>query len=157
ADGGGMNVRLWGNYIDGTRTAVSFSPLSLGPVYLFRNVIDRGGYGVIDTAISSNIVKTQSAGVRGFNGPLYVYHNTSLNPGNDGFSSVLHVSTMTLNRIESLDNIWVTQSVYTRDSATNPDRDFVSCVFDYDLHNRSSAGDSGSPGPHAIQADVSWE
>ena len=62
ADGGGMNVRIWGNYIDGTRTPFSFSPLSLGPTYLFRNVIDRGSYGVIDNNQSSNIVKTQSAG-----------------------------------------------------------------------------------------------
>jgi hypothetical protein len=157
ADGGGMNVRFWDNYIDATRTAFSFSPLSLGPVYLFRNVIDRGGYGTIDNQISSNIVKTQSAGSRGFNGPLYVYHNTSLNPGNNGFSSVFHAAKLTLNRIESLDNVWVTQSVYTRDSATSPDHDFVSCVFDYDLHNRNSVGDSGSPGPHAIHADVTWD
>src|SRR3954454_8545510 len=57
ADGGGMNVRIWGNYIDGTRTPFSFSPLSLGPTYLFRNVVDRGSYGVIDNNKSSNIVK----------------------------------------------------------------------------------------------------
>ena len=63
ADGGGMNVRIWGNYVDGTRTPFSFSPLSLGPTYLFRNVIDRGSYGVIDNNQSSNIVKTQSGGL----------------------------------------------------------------------------------------------
>src|SRR3954454_14665332 len=62
ADGGGMNVRIWGNYIDGTSTVFSFSPLSLGPVYLSRNVIERGGYGITEKEVSSHIVKTQSAG-----------------------------------------------------------------------------------------------
>ena len=56
-----------------------------------------------------------------------------------------------------MDNVWVTRGVYTRDSATHPDRDFApSCSFDYDLHNHNSAGNSGGPGPHAILADVTW-
>lgn len=38
ADGGGLNVRIWGNYLDYGNVTVSLQSCTLGPVYIFRNV-----------------------------------------------------------------------------------------------------------------------
>src|SRR6185503_353052 len=41
AEGGGQNVRVWGNYVDSTATGIATTPVALGPIYVFRNVYDR--------------------------------------------------------------------------------------------------------------------
>jgi hypothetical protein len=41
AEGGGRNVRVWGNYIDHTFAGVATSVAHLGPIYVFRNVVNR--------------------------------------------------------------------------------------------------------------------
>ncbi len=40
-EGGGMNVRVWGNYVDQTATGISSATVSLGPLYIFRNVYNK--------------------------------------------------------------------------------------------------------------------
>ena len=41
AEGGGQNVRVWGNYINNTATGVATTPVAIGPTYVFRNVYNR--------------------------------------------------------------------------------------------------------------------
>src|SRR5262249_50064675 len=41
AEGGGLNVRVWGNYIDHRATGVATPIPHLGPSYPFRNVTNR--------------------------------------------------------------------------------------------------------------------
>lgn len=41
AEGGNQNVRIWGNYIDKTFIGIGNATTSVGPVYIFRNVMDR--------------------------------------------------------------------------------------------------------------------
>jgi PKD repeat protein len=41
AEGGGLNVRVWGNYIDHSNTGVATTTVHFGPTYVFRNVINR--------------------------------------------------------------------------------------------------------------------
>ncbi len=41
AEGGNRNVRIWGNYIDKTFIGIGNATTSVGPVYIFRNVMDR--------------------------------------------------------------------------------------------------------------------
>jgi hypothetical protein len=40
-EGGGRNVRVWGNYLDMTFTGIASAACALGPLYIFRNVMDR--------------------------------------------------------------------------------------------------------------------
>ena len=40
-EGGGRNVRVWGNYMDMTFTGIASAACALGPLYIFRNVMDR--------------------------------------------------------------------------------------------------------------------
>jgi hypothetical protein len=42
AEGGGMNVRIWGNYIDHSAVGIATTVVNQGPMYVFRNVLNRG-------------------------------------------------------------------------------------------------------------------
>jgi hypothetical protein len=41
AEGGGRNVRVWGNYINDTKSAVATTTVHYGPTYVWRNVVNR--------------------------------------------------------------------------------------------------------------------
>jgi hypothetical protein len=41
AEGGGRNVRVWGNYTSDTKTAVATTITHFGPIYVWRNVANR--------------------------------------------------------------------------------------------------------------------
>ncbi|MFL6623499.1 MAG: Ig-like domain-containing protein [Sulfurifustis sp.] len=41
AEGGGRNVRVWGNYISDTKTAIATTTVHYGPTYVWRNVVNR--------------------------------------------------------------------------------------------------------------------
>jgi hypothetical protein len=159
ADGGGMNVRVWGNYIDATLVAASFSPLALGPTYMFRNVIDRGRMGNIEAQVSGNMIKTMGASSTSvFNGPLYLFHNTSLRPfTSGGFLRAFRIGDIEVWRIRSWNNVWMTRDNYTYDPPATPDRDFRSSSFDYDLASGRPYGDSGANGTHIIYGRAVWE
>lgn len=165
ADGGGINVRIWGNYFDLTRASISFAPLSVGPAYVFRNVFERARVGpppYPDPTEFNNPGPVLKAGTTGngpdvFRGPLYVFHNTSAIVGDEAPKMVLFVNKANLPQITLRNNIWMTSQFYLRDERLDPDYDFLpSSTFDYDMHNMPAEGDSGTPGPNTIQAEVRW-
>jgi hypothetical protein len=69
SEGGNRNVRIWGNYIDDTYIAIASTVTHTGPLYVFRNVYNRGG-----TFGKSG----QKNGYGG--GRRYFLHNTLLQP-----------------------------------------------------------------------------
>ena len=83
AEGGGCNVRIWGNYIDRTYTPLGLTPVSLGPLYVFRNVADRSRKGPVSASGSSDddergrFIKG-GGGLAWSGGRVFVYHNTVL-------------------------------------------------------------------------------
>jgi Right handed beta helix region len=91
-EGGGRNVRVWGNYMDLSATGVASAVVSIGPLYVFRNVYgvsrwhkdDPGGpsnHGVFGKIADSD---TQDFGAsfpfRYGGGRRYFFHNTILQP-----------------------------------------------------------------------------
>jgi hypothetical protein len=44
AEGGNRNVRIWANYIDNTGTGIATTPVTVGPIYVFRNTYDRSRF-----------------------------------------------------------------------------------------------------------------
>src|SRR6185295_7354742 len=80
AEGGGQNVRVWGNYVDSTATGIATTPVALGPIYVFRNVYDRSrqrALKVPDEDDRNNGFKSGSWPKYG-GGRRYVFHNTLL-------------------------------------------------------------------------------
>jgi len=89
AEGGGMNVRVWGNYISEAKTAVATTAVHYGPTYVFRNVINHlrmcYAHGTDELAPSA----FKSGGSDGYgNGARYLYHNTMLQDGGGGVYGV---------------------------------------------------------------------
>jgi hypothetical protein len=82
AEGGGQNVRVWGNYIDNTATGVATTPVAIGPIYVFRNVYNRSrqrALRALDEDDRNRFAKSGSWAKYG-NGRRYVFHNTVLQP-----------------------------------------------------------------------------
>ncbi|MBN2495536.1 MAG: right-handed parallel beta-helix repeat-containing protein [Deltaproteobacteria bacterium] len=83
AEGGGRNVRIWGNFIEHTKTHIAIAPVSVGPTYIWRNT---GGemrrshlQELSDDWNRGPYIKT--GGETQWNGGrVYVFHNTDLNP-----------------------------------------------------------------------------
>ena len=73
SEGGNRNVRIWGNYIDDTFIAIASTVTHTGPLYVFRNVYNRGG-----TFGKSG----QKNGYGG--GRRYFFHNTLLQASSAG-------------------------------------------------------------------------
>jgi hypothetical protein len=83
AEGGGQNVRVWGNYMDQTATGVATTPVAIGPIYVFRNVINRLRQDYLKTTDQddrNNAFKSGSwTACCGYgDGRRYIFHNTAL-------------------------------------------------------------------------------
>lgn len=74
-EGGSRNVRVWDNYITQCMNMIGNAPASIGPLYIWRNVVarsqsqpDKGG---------ANFLKMGSAGEESvMTGHMYIFHNT---------------------------------------------------------------------------------
>ncbi len=95
SEGANMNVRIWSNYIHHTFVHIATAATSMGPLYIFRNVLgesrishqDSSGGMMIKTGMSYLNIGGErvSTGL----GYRFIYHNTALQPkgGLDVFSS----------------------------------------------------------------------
>jgi hypothetical protein len=79
AEGGNINVRIWGNYVNQTYQAIATRGNSMGPIYIWRNV-----YGKSERAPGKSGGYFLKAGYNkaefGDSGN-FVFHNTVLQPG----------------------------------------------------------------------------
>src|SRR5262249_16137874 len=79
-EGGDQNVRVWGNYVDQTGTAISSTIDSVGPLYIWRNVWNRNQFiegASCDSDQKQPMFKSGSSSDFG-NGRRYLFHNTML-------------------------------------------------------------------------------
>jgi hypothetical protein len=75
AEGGNRNTRVWDNYIYQTMTAIGNAPTSIGPLYVWRNVIARSQ--IRPGAEGGKFIKMGYAGTEDWmTGHMYVFHNT---------------------------------------------------------------------------------
>ena len=80
AEGGNRNVRVWGNYIDQTGTGIASTPTAFGPIYMFRNVYNRGRIlekSPLDQDDRQVMFKAGAYAAFG-DGRRYIFHNTML-------------------------------------------------------------------------------
>jgi hypothetical protein len=98
-EGGGCNVRVWGNYIDRTMVGIATCACTIGPLYVFRNVFARSQWadypkgntdaqvlpghfkphGLPPTLNRGYFAKVGEA-AKGGSGRQYWLHNTMLQP-----------------------------------------------------------------------------
>jgi hypothetical protein len=83
AEGGGINVRIWGNFIDEAMAAIGAASISLGPQYIFRNTFARSRRGRGNDFASTQgylLVKLGNESTRYTKGKIYIFHNTMIQP-----------------------------------------------------------------------------
>jgi hypothetical protein len=82
AEGGGRNVRVWGNYMDHVGVGIATSTVHFGPTYVFRNVVNRvrQRYDVTSDSGQSSGIGFKAYGFNGGfgGGRQYFFNNTFL-------------------------------------------------------------------------------
>jgi len=163
SEGGNSNVRIWGNYITNTFVKIAIASVSVGPIYIWRNVAGTSRESPLGTSDEDEHGPFLKAGSRNrFNGgKIFVFHNTLLQapppPGlhktlgcNIGLSSYGgEVLNMT-----SRNNILFIRSDSSSsigDRTTSSTND-----FDYDLYS-GEINASGSQEVHGIHGRASYD
>ena len=157
AEGGNRNVRIWGNYMDRTGTAIASTLTSVGPLYLFRNVYNRGRILAAvppDQDDRQAMFKAGSDPAFG-NGRRYVFHNTMLQAmeagsvyGLGGSAGVSGTgSTKPLHNTVTRNNIWHLWRTWEAIYDEGPDND-----FGWDMYN----GSPGAPIANGIHATPTY-
>jgi len=135
AEGANCNVRIWGNYITRTPIKIATQSVSVGPLYIWRNVfgISRAGpgpqYNYGWRAFKPGNVDNYGGGM------TYIFHNTILQPplpdhgssGGVNADDAELVNTSTRNNILHISNSKNNSISDPYHSSTND--------FDYDLYN----------------------
>jgi hypothetical protein len=136
AEGANCNVRIWGNYITRTPIKIATRSVTVGPIYVWRNVFDisRAGpapehnYGW--TAFKAGNYESWS------HGKFYVFHNTILQPpppDSGSSSGIISGSSNTLGNMFTRNNI-LHVSNDKNNSISNQNQNSTN-DFDYDLYN----------------------
>ncbi|MEM9866032.1 MAG: right-handed parallel beta-helix repeat-containing protein, partial [Myxococcota bacterium] len=85
-EGGVRNVRVYANYVDHCFQAIGNAPVSIGPLYVFRNVVGRSERTPGDDARGNFLKMGFASSVDWQRGFQYVFHNTLTNRDGTGFA-----------------------------------------------------------------------
>jgi hypothetical protein len=160
-EGGGRNVRVWGNYVSEAKTAVATSVVHFGPFYAWRNVVNHVRYCHQQASQQDDFFSAafKLAGRKGNNdqwgdGIRYLFHNTLLQePGagiyaqgsgkgieSDGNGVASARFTVGLNnifhvRIDCIPRTDECRWAWSIDSGTEGGNPPTGALFAYDLYN----------------------
>jgi len=155
-EGGGRNVRVWGNYLDQTYVGIATTACSVGPLYIFRNVMARSRVAPGDPDAKGRGVFGKLGDKTSYGaGRQYWLHNTVLQPELPGCEMPLGVITCLaawggpFTETVSHNNIWHTytsargKSIWAGNASKRN-------TFDYDLCNNRVLAYEGAE-PHRIE------
>lgn len=148
-EGGNRNTRVWGNYIEQTLMGIGNAATSIGPLYVWRNVVVRsqqtpdGGGG--------NFMKMGFAGgEQWMTGTQYVFHNTVFR--GDGWLPTGGLGgTRIVKHVMSRNNILHVRE--PRNSSVSNHRANIDNSYDYDLFNGQCPADLE---PHGVRGEPSY-
>ncbi len=154
-EGGGQNVRIWNNYITHFALAISNAPVTIGPLYIWKNVSFLSMWNPNDDYPRGTFIKMGNAGKDEYGigyrqtGHMYIFNNTIYQGNYDGCavgiggSSEDYTDTNGVHNYEVHDSGRITKHCTTRNNilevkdteapsisyhGSNSDND-----FDYDL------------------------
>jgi len=133
AEGANCNVRIWGNYITRTPIKIATQSVSVGPLYIWRNV-----FGISRAGPNHNYGwrAFKPGDVEGYGGgKTYIFHNTILQPPypDHGSSGGVNADDANLTNTSTRNNI-LHISNDREYSISDPDQNPTN-DFDYDLYN----------------------
>ena len=139
SEGGNNNVRIWGNYIDQTGTGIASTVTSVRPLYIFRNVWNRGRIlekSPLDQDDRQAMFKAGSDASLG-DGRRYLFHNTMLQATDPSATYTLGGSqggsgtgaTQLLNNTVSRNNIYHVWRTWTAFYDVGINNDFANDMY----------------------------
>lgn len=137
SEGAGMNIRIYENYTENVLTAFSNATVSIGPLYVFRNVATKGVRDHTMMQGEGKFWKTRNkskdgtvAGIYIGGGRAYLFHNTTYQTSwSDSVGGPLNVDEISLVNVIARNNIWHTKSAISSKYTPMPYSD-----FDYDMY-----------------------
>jgi hypothetical protein len=143
AEGANCNVRIWGNYITRTAIKIATRSVTVGPIYVWRNVFDISRAGPNDNygweAFKAGNYEDWS------HGKYYVFHNTILQPPPPDTGCSEGINSASLNTLGNM---------FTRNNILHISNDRFNSIFnqnpnstndfDYDLYNGNIDARPGS-------------
>jgi hypothetical protein len=162
-EGGGRNVRVWGNLLDMNFIGIATTRCKEGPIYVFRNVMGRSRWDST-YAVRGSFAKVwehsiKQLGTQARSGAQYWFHNTVLQPERK-IKGVITGMGARMNEITTRNNIFQV-SAYTAEEmkivegypGMHPYKSYFSIQggkyvatnsFDYDLYNGEIEADKSS-------------
>lgn len=130
-EGSNRNVRVWDNYITQSMMMIGNAPTTIGPLYIWRNVVERSQWK--PDHHGGNFLKMGYAtGEEWMTGHMYIFHNTIFGDpewtptGGLGGSRIVKHTTSRNNILRVRDP----KNFSASENRRNEDND-----FDYDLYN----------------------
>lgn len=151
AEGGDQNVRIWNNYIEDVLIPIANAAVSIGPLYVWRNVSGRSyspphsSYGMTHGPF---IKMGYAGGENWMTGHMYIFNNTIFQQDNNGAGGLGGASRI-IKHCVTRNNILHVRQDDRRSIAVS--RSHVDNDFDYDLtsasfpDNQEKHGLNGSP------------
>ena len=138
SEGANRNVRVWNNHIDKAFVAVATATTSVGPMYIWRNVVGetrRSDVGNSDEVKRGGFLKTSD---RMGGGRIHVFHNTLLQPSApDGFRNTLGCQ-IGMGHGGNMSHVISRNNIFHTSEKGGPFTDRTHDAmgdFDYDLYN----------------------
>ena len=134
AEGAGQNVRIWNNYIENTMMTIANAAVSIGPLYIWRNVGGRSYSppGSKWNLTHGNFMKMGFAGSDTWmTGHMYVFNNTIFQ-GKDDAANGLGGEGRMIKHCVTRNNLLQCRSTDTHSISTDT-KGSVDNDFDYDL------------------------
>ena len=150
-EGNNENNRIWGNYIKGWHMQIAAYTCAVGPMYIFRNIVEGVDTTNWETYYHGGFLKVGASESYDTDGRIFVYHNTMLRPGSIsnkliGMAVGIGAGYNYIDNLVSKNNILHTYDLagisadnyafYDNGSGTYHD-------WDYDMYNGSCSGCSG--------------
>ncbi|HXI00208.1 MAG TPA: T9SS type A sorting domain-containing protein [Sphingobacteriaceae bacterium] len=108
-EGGVQNVRVWENFVENTYQGIANAPVSIGPLYMWRNVFGGGTTVAGGGKAASNGVKMgESGGIEMMVGYQYIFNNTYTQLNDTGWGNL--GSARLIRRTTTRNNILHTRS-----------------------------------------------
>lgn len=133
-EGGGQNVHCWNNYMTKAVDMIGNAAVSIGPFYLWRNIIDQAEWTPDGNA--GRFMKMGHAGDEKFmSGHMYIFNNTCFQTDGKGVGEGIGGGNRIVKHCVSRNNIIQLRS--STGQAISQSGSSIDNDFDYDLYNGS--------------------
>lgn len=148
-EGGSRNVRIWDNYISQCMMMIGNAPATIGPLYIWRNVVERS-QNQPDSGGGNFLKMGYATGEEWMTGHQYIFHNTLYRGAGENWlpTGGLGGSRIVKHTVSRNNILHVREP---RNHSASENKANIDNDFDYDLYNgripsgQESHGVSGTP------------